>query len=563
MGLFNLLMSLSAARLSIKSIMIWLVIVVSGSAMLLSTLVTNYLQHAEVKEQLLQNVRSLADMVASNVRPIMAVTPTDLDEEMTRSDQLATMLQGLDSFPDVLNAHIYSALINGQTPQMLALYTKSTSTAAESKINDMARYFTARLDEDNQVIEIIRPINIEEQTLGYVYVRMSPESFFSYVSGTRMVQVATIVLIIIAAFLVALKYGQMLANPIQDTNLMLQKVARSRDYSLRFSASNVREYDHMLDSINILLSRVEEYISKQQQAERELQTLNSRLEEEVNQRTVALKSANGELIQTLEKLHQFQRQIVENEKMASLGDMVAGVAHEVNTPIGLGIIASTMMLDRLAVIDQQFRDKTLKASAMERFINESRENLNIIYRNLDRAAQLISSFKQVAVDQTSEEAREVNVKQLIEETLMSMRPRLKKVTHTINIDCPETLNVMCKAGPLNQILINLIMNSLIHAFETVENGKIDVIARLTEEQKLKIIYKDNGSGIPASIKKRIFDPFVTTKRGQGGSGLGMHLVFNLVTQALNGNIKLESEEGNGVEFTLTFPVTVKNHKTVI
>ena len=550
-------MSLSAARLSIKSIMIWLVIVVSGSAMLLSTLVTNYLQHAEVKEQLLQNVRSLADMVASNVRPIMAITPTDIDEEMNRSDQLANMLHGLDSFPDVLNAHIYSAPINGQTPQMLALYTRSTSTAAESKINDLARYFTARLDEDNQVIEIIRPINIEEQTLGYVYVRMSSESFFSYVSGTRMVQVATIVLIIIAAFLVALKYGQMLANPIQDTNLMLQKVARSRDYSLRFSASNVREYDHMLDSINILLSRVEEYISKQQQAERELQTLNSRLEEEVNQRTVALKSANNELIQTLEKLHQFQRQIVENEKMASLGDMVAGVAHEVNTPIGLGITASTMMLDRLAVIDQQFKDKTLKASAMERFINESRENLNIIYRNLDRAAQLISSFKQVAVDQTSEEAREVNVKQLIEETLMSMRPRLKKVTHTINIDCPETLNVMCKAGPLNQILINLIMNSLIHAFETVENGKIDVIARLTEEQKLKIIYKDNGSGIPASIKKRIFDPFVTTKRGQGGSGLGMHLVFNLVTQALNGNIKLESEEGNGVEFTLTFPVTVK------
>lgn len=557
MGLFNLLMSLSAARLSIKSIMIWLVIVVSGSAMLLSTLVTNYLQHAEVKEQLLQNVRSLADMVASNVRPIMAVTPTDLDEEMNRSDQLANMLQGLDSFPDVLNAHIYSALINGQTPQMLALYTKSTSTAAESKINDMARYFTARLDEDNQVIEIIRPINIEEQTLGYVYVRMSSESFFSYVSGTRMVQVATIVLIIIAAFLVALKYGQMLANPIQDTNLMLQKVARSRDYSLRFSTSNVREYDHMLDSINILLSRVEEYISKQQQAERQLQALNSRLEEEVNQRTIALKSANNELIQTLEKLHQFQRQIVENEKMASLGDMVAGVAHEVNTPIGLGITASTMMLDRLAVIDQQFKDKTLKASAMERFINESRENLNIIYRNLDRAAQLISSFKQVAVDQTSEEAREVNVKQLIEETLMSMRPRLKKVTHTINIDCSETLNVMCKAGPLNQILINLIMNSLIHAFETVENGKIDVIARLTDDQKLKIIYKDNGSGIPTSIKKRIFDPFVTTKRGQGGSGLGMHLVFNLVTQALNGNIKLESEEGNGVEFTLTFPVTVK------
>lgn len=524
--------------------------------MLLSTLVTNYLQHAEVKEQLLQNVRSLADMVASTVQPTMAVLPTDLDEKMNQSDQLSVILHSLESFPDVLNAHIYSAQGN-QQPEMLALYTRSTSTAAESRINDVARYFIARLDEENEVIEIIRPINFDDQTLGYVYVRMSSASFFDYITSTRMVQVATIVLIIIVAFMVALKYGQMLASPIQDTNLMLQKVARTRDYSLRFSASNVREYDLMLDSINVFLSRVQEYISKQQQTEKELQALNSRLEEEVGQRTVALKSANGELIQTLEKLHQFQRQIVENEKMASLGDMVAGVAHEVNTPIGLGITASTMMLDRLAIIDQQFKDKTLKASAMERFINESRENLNIIYRNLDRAAQLISSFKQVAVDQSSEEARLVNVKQLIEETLMSLRPRLKKVSHTIEINCPDTLNVMCKAGPVNQILINLIMNSLIHAFETVENGKIDVIAMLTDDQKLKIIYRDNGSGIPANIKKRIFDPFVTTKRGQGGSGLGMHLVFNLVTQALNGNIKLESEEGNGVEFTITFPVAIK------
>ncbi|GGF83013.1 sensor histidine kinase [Alteromonas lipolytica] len=549
-------MSQPTASLSIKSIIIWLVIAISGGAMLLSTLITNYLQHAEVKNQLLQGARSIADMVATSARPILAVPPTDINEELAQSDRLSILLNGLDSFPNVLNAHIYT-VTGSDTPEMQALFSKSTTTAVESRIGDMARFFTPRLNEHDKIIEVIRPVNLEDKTLGYVYVRLSAKSFYEYIANTRMVQLATVMLIIIAAFMVALKYGQKLSNPIQDITLMLQKVARTRDYSLRFSATHVREYNQMLDSVNVLLARVEEYIVKQQQAEKQLQTLNSRLEEEVHQRTVALKSANDELIQTLEKLHQFQRQIVENEKMASLGDMVAGVAHEVNTPIGLGITASTMMLDRLAVIDQQFKDKTLKASSMQRFIDESRENLNIIYRNLDRAAELISSFKQVAVDQSSEEAREVNVRQLIEETLMSLRPRLKKVSHTVSIDCPETLNVNCKAGPVNQILINLIMNSLLHAFETVENGKIDVIARLTDDQKLKIIYRDNGSGIPESIKSRIFDPFVTTKRGQGGSGLGMHLVFNLVTQALGGNIKLESEEGNGVEYTLTFPVTLK------
>tara|TARA_X000000368_G_scaffold312193_1_gene249957 strand:- start:305 stop:1150 length:846 start_codon:yes stop_codon:yes gene_type:complete len=274
----------------------------------------------------------------------------------------------------------------------------------------------------------------------------------------------------------------------------------------------------------------------------------------VSHRTTALKDANQELIQTLEKLHQFQRQIVQNEKMASLGDMVAGVAHEVNTPIGLGVTASTMMLDRLEVIQKDFDNKTLKASAMKRFLDESKENLNIIYRNLNRAAELISSFKQVAVDQTSESSRSFCVVQLVNEILLSLQPRLKKLKHNINVNCDPTLNVETKAGPINQILINLIMNSVIHGFESMEEGTIDISAELVSDNKLKLVYTDNGKGIPPEIRKRIFDPFVTTKRGQGGSGLGMHLVYNLVTQALNGSISITSEEGEGVEFIIVFPV---------
>ena len=544
----------SPSRLSIRNILLWLVLSISGGALLISSVVSNYTQHSRMKDQLEGEVRAIADMIAAASLPTLSVIPLDFEQKAAQTDTLNQLLNSLKNYNDVLNAHIYS-INETPTPEMVALYTKSSTTAVESKINDMARYYTARFD--GNVFEIIRPINAENQTYGYVYVRTTAEAYNAFVNYSVTVQIATLLLIVIVAFLVAYRFGHVLSSPVQDMVLVLQGVARSRDYASRAKHCDVREYNILIDAINVLLARMQEYVVKQQQSEQQHQELNSRLEEEVGQRTVALKEANTELIQTLEKLHQFQRQIVENEKMASLGDMVAGVAHEVNTPIGLGITASTMMLDRLVVLEQQFSDKTLKASSMKRFIEEGRENLNIIYRNLNRAADLISSFKQVAVDQSSEEARDINVKQLIEETLMSLRPRLKKVTHTIHIECNESLNVVSKAGPINQILINLIMNSLIHAFEGVENGQIDIIAALTDDKKLKIIYRDNGSGIPNSIKKRIFDPFVTTKRGQGGSGLGMHLVFNLVTQALDGNIKLESEPDKGVEFTLSFPVSVK------
>jgi signal transduction histidine kinase len=240
--------------------------------------------------------------------------------------------------------------------------------------------------------------------------------------------------------------------------------------------------------------------------------------------------------------------------MASLGDMVAGVAHEVNTPIGLGVTASTMMLDRLSDMRKAFEDKTLKASSLSKFIAEGEENLNIIYRNLNRAAELISSFKQVAVDQSSENNRVFSFAKLMDEILMSMRPKLKKVKHLINVSCADNLVVESKAGPINQIMINLIMNSIIHGFEDMDKGRIDIAIKSVDDNKVSIEFKDNGKGIPEHLRKRIFDPFVTTKRGQGGSGLGMHLVYNLVTQALNGSISIVSEEGQGVEFRIIFPV---------
>jgi signal transduction histidine kinase len=235
--------------------------------------------------------------------------------------------------------------------------------------------------------------------------------------------------------------------------------------------------------------------------------------------------------------------------------MVAGIAHEVNTPIGLGVTASTLLIDRIEKIQEKLANQSLTSKQLEKFLVDGQENLNIIYRNLNRSAELISSFKQVAVDQSSDNSRCFYIAQLINEVLLSLKPKLKNHQHIIHIDCDPELSIESKPGPINQILINLIMNSLIHGFEHTEHGEI-VIKVTYANNQLSICYTDNGKGMNEQLRKRIFDPFVTTKRGMGGSGLGMHLVYNLVNQGLDGHISVMSEEEQGIQFDINFPAKI-------
>jgi signal transduction histidine kinase len=314
-----------------------------------------------------------------------------------------------------------------------------------------------------------------------------------------------------------------------------------------------READILALNINMLFSRIDKHI-KQLDAQGQQSLEHSQaLENKINKRTDALKESNQELLSTLEKLHQFQSQLVESEKMASLGDMVAGVAHEVNTPIGLGVTASTLLADRLDEIKHAFDNKTLKSSQLKKFLHDSCENVAIIYRNLNRAANLISSFKKVAVDQSSEDLRTFDVKQLLNEVLLILKPQLNVLPYIIDIDCPNDLTINSKPGPINQILINLIMNSIIHGFEGKDKGRISITV-ISLSNQLNILYKDDGIGVAESIKHKVFEPFTTTKRGEGGSGLGLHLVYNLVTQALGGSIVLSSELDHGVSIEINFPI---------
>ncbi|WP_420840019.1 sensor histidine kinase [Alteromonas antoniana] len=511
-----------------------------------------YTQISTYEKEIVTHVETLAELIASNASNY--IVENDVKATQRRLSSLSTV-------PMVLNVNIYRTTNEpGKNFELFTAYKKNVSIRASDDYESNSTNFRGNF------IEVTRDITqrseddlYTESRIGYIFLRASADSLNNQVGKTILINLSVMLVMMLVSFLLALRLQRVITGPIESLADFLQRTSRQRDYSGRSEGSNIRELSILSEAVNVMLSRIQEYMHKQKQAEEQHRKLNASLEDMVNQRTLALKDANQELIQTLEKLHQFQRQIVQNEKMASLGDMVAGVAHEVNTPIGLGVTASTMMLDRLVTIQKEFENKTLKASTMAKFLAESQENLNIIYRNLNRAAELISSFKQVAVDQSSENSRSFCFAQLVNEILLSLRPRLKKVHHKINIECDPTLTVETKAGPINQILINLIMNSIIHGFEDIEEGQIDICAELMSGNKLKLIYRDDGKGIPPDIRKRIFDPFVTTKRGQGGSGLGMHLVYNLVTQALNGSISLTSEEGHGVEFVIVFPIA--NAKT--
>lgn len=266
-----------------------------------------------------------------------------------------------------------------------------------------------------------------------------------------------------------------------------------------------------------------------------------------------LERANYELKVYLQTLEKARDQLVQSEKMAALGELVAGVAHEINTPVGVGVTAASFLDVKTTEIKRLYDSDDLRKSDLEKYFQLVQEVSNSILINMERAAELISSFKQVAVDQSTSSKRRFNLKQYIDEILLSLRPQYKKTNHKINVFCDENIVLDTYPGIFSQILNNLIVNSLVHGFEDIKQGQIDIDIR-QNNQMIIFVYKDNGNGMGKYQKEKMFDPFYTTRRNNGGTGLGMSIVFNLITQTLQGTISCETCEGGGVCFTMEFPV---------
>ncbi len=263
--------------------------------------------------------------------------------------------------------------------------------------------------------------------------------------------------------------------------------------------------------------------------------------------------ANSKLKKTLVTLQQTQEQLINSEKMIALGGLVAGIAHEINTPIGVSVTAASYLSERSEELMGLYMDGKLKRTDMQSYFETSLETIKILSLNLKRASDLINSFKQIAVDQSIEEKRRFKLKEYIDEVLLSLNPKLRKTMIKVSVNCPDDLEIYGQAGALSQIVTNLIVNSLTHAYNYGDTGYITIDIYL-EDNMVNFIYSDDGSGIEQKNIGKIFDPFYTTRRGRGGTGLGLNVVYNIVTQEYGGNIKCASEPGKGTVFTIKFPL---------
>lgn len=529
---------------SIKSALIWVIMLICSLTLCLAMVVSTAQDVKLQQKKLVTQLEGYVSIIAFNAQNSILQDDADTEENRLKSFKAVNILH---------NIHIYKKTTDSDELSFFASYNRDGIGPFPVQFSRVQQFLKPYISDN--YIELAKAIYADEEVLGYVYVRASQEELSAYIQTRILLDILIALIALGSAFFISSKLQKRFTSPIENLLSVMQKVSKQKDYQVRAPTAPIKEYNMLSRAFNTMLDRIEQQISKLQQAEQENRQLTLSLEQKIAERTDALKTSNQELLNTLATLHQYQNQIVETEKMASLGQMVAGVAHEVNTPIGLGVTASTLLQDKLADIQRAFDEKKLTSSQLARFLSESKENLGIIYRNMERAASLISSFKRVAVDQSNENRRQFNMQQLINEVLLSLRPNLKKTQHQIIVNCPAQLELDSKPGPINQILINLIMNSLIHAFEHIEQGEMTIDISV-QDSNCQLIYTDNGAGVPESIKKRIFDPFVTTKRGEGGSGLGLHLVYNLVTQALNGKIQLDSTLGQGIRISINFPVIV-------
>ncbi len=298
------------------------------------------------------------------------------------------------------------------------------------------------------------------------------------------------------------------------------------------------------------LEKLEKEIGSRISAENDLKDLNEKLENMVELRTRSLED-------TLKELQSTQSYLIESEKMASLGGLVAGISHEINTPLGISKTSASHLTTTVKGLTSAFREDRLTMDLFKDRLSEIEDSSNLLSKNIDRAAQLIKSFKKVAVSQSDERIFDFHLEENIRDIITTLSPKWKTKDITFSLDLESNLSIRNYSGALSQVITNLIMNSLIHGFENRLKGEIYITAEKMADI-CKISYSDNGCGLKNVDQDKIFEPFYTTKRGKGGSGIGLYLLYNLVVHKMKGEIsRLPLDSGLG--FTITIPSNLSDH----
>lgn len=380
-------------------------------------------------------------------------------------------------------------------------------------------------------------IKLHGELLGYLSIEKKSDQIVQFLSNMFFALLIFSFVLLTLVYLTARRLSKKILRPVLDLSAIAQKVASTNDYSIRVTATADNEISSLYQSFNHLLS--------------ETQSLTTELEERVAART-------HELQDSLDTLQKTQIQMVQSEKMAALGNLVSGVAHEVNTPLGNAITGSSIILKESRNLLQQMEAGTLKKSTMDHGLKVLGETAHLMVRSLNHAADLIRSFKRISVDQSAEDIREFNFYQYLQEILLTFHNKLKKVPVDVTLTGNYEFVLKSYPGIYAQIISNFIQNSLFHAFNQQTPNPAIIINYEVILGQLVLTYSDNGLGMDDSIKNIAFEPFSTTKRNTGGSGLGLNIVYNLITQKLKGKITVESEPLKGTKFTITIPLLLPN-----
>jgi PAS domain S-box-containing protein len=255
----------------------------------------------------------------------------------------------------------------------------------------------------------------------------------------------------------------------------------------------------------------------------------------------------------LRNLRETQNSLIEAEKLAALGRLVAGVAHEVNNPVGISLTVASSLERKIAMFAEEVARGELRRSSLTEFVESNRDAASQLVANLNRAAELIQSFKQVAADRNYSDQRVFDLADLTEQVVMSLKPGLRKQNLALSVDCDPDLTMNSFPGPYGQVLTNLFFNSVAHAFPDGKGGAVKIKVQAFGEDQVEILFTDDGCGMSPDVRRRAFDPFFTTRRDQGGTGLGLHIVYSIVTNRLGGRIHLHSEPGEGTRIQIVLP----------
>ncbi|MEW9899756.1 ATP-binding protein [Chitinivorax sp. PXF-14] len=449
----------------------------------------------------------------------------DLDEAKVNSIIAAEMLA-----PEVRGIRVYDSAVNLFTGKMRDDAGKVVPVPPSVKISgqqvETDLYFQGGGVSD---------ATGQSTQVGRVVVYFSREDIDAALRAEWLRKVAEVLVVDVGLVLALILSLRMAFDPLEQLRDALFDLAQHDSEEVEELPDNRRdEFGDVVRGFNQIQRKLKSVIERRRQAEHEAREASRKTE----QAYVELKAAQDSLLQS--------------EKLASLGGLVAGVAHEINTPVGVSLTSASVLKEATEHIRRSLDEGAVRKSEITAYIDTADESARLIMANAERAAHLIQSFKQIAADQTSEVRRKFDLHEYIDEVITSLHPKIKHTKAQIEVTCPNNVLMDGYPGAFAQVLTNLTINALTHAFEPDLPGTISIQVAL-HDSMISLEFSDDGKGIGADNLSRIFDPFFTTRRGQGGTGLGLNIVYNIITQQFGGAIAVQSELGRGTRFTLRFP----------